>query len=268
MPIQSSGAISIRDIQLVHNSASPTWQRVILGDFYRTSGYVQDLPANSEVPETQGDPISFDDFYGTTSPTVVEYELIGGGGGGGSGRNNGVAGAGDTDGDDGEDTSIDLSIDETSYFLQTATGADGGRASTNHTDNNRYSAARTGDSSYYGDGGAGGGLRANGGNAPAASYGAGGGGGGGNVDTNKVGGITNTDPSGEGGFASTRLTNEENYSLEIPFGTVMTVVIGAGGDGAVDNGTNGGNGAGGYVKISFDGTEYEYTAAGTYTVTL
>jgi hypothetical protein len=48
----------------------------------------------------------------------------------------------------------------------------------------------------------------------------------------------------------------------------MTITIGNGGAGASDGGTDGGNGAGGYVKINIDGTEYEYTVVGTHTETL
>jgi hypothetical protein len=267
MPLQTTGPISLRDIQIQHNSSSPSWQRVVFGEFTRATGHVLERPENSNVPTVVGDEISFDDFYGTSAQIPVSYELIGGGGGGGAGRNNGN-GVGITNGDDGGDTIIDMAVDGVSYFSITSSGAAGGRASTNHTDNDRYSTARIGDSSYYGDGGAGGSLRANGGNAPATSYGAGGGGGGGNVDTNKFGGIYNTDPSGEGGQASVKQENPANYLLEVPFGTTMTVTIGSGGAGASDGGTDGGAGAGGYVKINIDGTEYEYTVVGTHTETL
>jgi len=269
MPIQSSGAISIRDIQLVHNSASPTWQRVSFEDYYRTVGYVQDLPANSEVPETQGDPISFDDFYGTESPSLVEYELIGGGGGGGSGMNNGQTTVGVTDGETGGDSSIVIEHTDdndvvTTILSVTSSGAEGGIASSV----DRGSSVRTGDASYYGSGGAGGGLKSNGGNAPGTSYGAGGGGGGGRVQTNSYGGIYNTDPAGEGGDAAIREVSSENYAIEIPNGSIMTIVVGAPGLGGVDGGTNGGNGAGGYVKITVNSNEYIYSAEGEYTVTL
>ena len=88
------------------------------------------------------------------------------------------------------------------------------------------------------------------------------------VDVNKFGGIYNTDPAGEGGQASVKQENPANYLLEVPFGTTMTITIGNGGAGASDGGTDGGNGAGGYVKINIDGTEYEYTVVGTHTETL
>jgi len=268
MPLQTTGPISLRDIQIQHNSSSPTWQRVVFGEFTRATGHVLERPENSNVPTVTGEEISFDDFYGTSAQIPVSYELIGGGGGGGAGRNNGN-GVGITDGDDGGDTTIDMSVDGVSYFSITSSGAAGGRDSAEAGLHRlKDIPERTGDASDYGDGGGPGGKDMPGGDAAATSYGAGGGGGGGHVDVNKFGGIYNTDPAGEGGQASVKQENPANYLLEVPFGTTMTVTIGNGGAGASDGGTDGGNGAGGYVKINIDGTEYEYTVVGTHTETL
>ena len=122
------------------------------------------------------------------------------------------------------------------YAGTTITG-DGGTAGRNGQID-RASAARTGQSSHYGAGG----------------------GGGGGDDPDRY---DRTGSAGEGGFAGTRKTG----TMSVQYGTSISAVAGAGGANNTAGDYDGGAGASGYFKLTWDSTTYSKTA-GTYTVTV
>lgn len=247
MAIQPSGVIALSDIQDEFGGTNP----IGLSEYYRGGAYT--TSNNTSVPTSGA--ISLSDFYGATSAVEVIYELIGGGGGGAGSRYvisgvsiNGTAGG-------------NSSISGTGFTTETSTGGAGG--------NWGAFASTAGGSSHYGAGGAGGVnkeyqiFEITSGVAPAStSYGAGGGGGGGAFDGR----------AGLGGSASTRATGTQNVTP----GTELTVVVGSAGSRGQGTRTAdpangslyGGNGAGGYVKITVGGVATEYTTPGTYTYTV
>jgi hypothetical protein len=176
----------------------------------------------------------------------VTYEVIGGGGEGAGGY------TGQGDGSAGTDSLLASSIG-TSFATVTSTGGIGGTQPAPFSGSFRTGEA--GEASHYGSGGAGG-LNSDSGNqtagfpAPSSSYGAGGGGGGAAPFAANNG--------GGGGKAATRQTG----TLILRPRSEITVTIGAGGSGI----SGGGDGAGGYAKITVDGVETEFTSSGTYTV--
>jgi hypothetical protein len=101
-------------------------------------------------------------------------------------------------------------------------------------------------------------LNSSGSAAASTSYGAGGGGGGG--DRGSL--FDSGGCSGFGGNAGTRLTG----SVEIVYGTVLTITIGAGGP-TNTPGYDGGAGTAGYCVISWDGNTSTFTSSGTVTLT-
>jgi hypothetical protein len=217
-------------------------------DFVRGGSYVTDQPENAVIPTTTTNSISFDDFYGTKKARTVTYEIIGGGGegaGGYTGQGNGSAGT----------NSSLASSSGTSFTTVRSTGGVGGTQPAPYSGSFRVGEA--GEASYYGSGGAGG-LNSDSGNqtpgysAPATSYGAGGGGGGAAPFSANNG--------GGGGKAADRVTG----TLELNPGSVITVTIGTGGAAI----SGGGNGAGGYAKLTVNGVETTYTSSGTYTYTV
>jgi hypothetical protein len=54
----------------------------------------------------------------------------------------------------------------------------------------------------------------------------------------------------------------------ITAGTVITVTIGSGGTGGTNShgGTNGQNGGNGFVRLTINGTNYDFTSSGSQTV--
>lgn len=89
MALQSSGAISLSDIQTEFGGSNP----ISLSEYYRGGAYT--TGNNTGVP-TSGQ-IQMDDFYGATKQYTVTVLLVAGGGGGGTsidGRKWGAGGAG------------------------------------------------------------------------------------------------------------------------------------------------------------------------------
>jgi len=178
----------------------------------------------------------------TISTTAfVTYEVIGGGGEGGGGYFGGTGASG---------TSSSITGSSGSGFTTaTSTGGSGAGGS--------GGTSQAGFASYYGPGGAGGinsdsNRQTPGSNAPSTSYGAGGGGGGARPFSANNGGA--------GGGAAVRQTGTQSVNV----GATLTVVIGSGGAAI----SGGGNGAGGYAKVTVGSTVYEYTTPGTYTITV
>jgi len=236
MAMQSSGAISLSDVQAEFGGNNP----ISLSEYYRGGPYT--TSNNTGVPTSGA--ISLSNFYGTTSAITVIYELIGGGGSGGGGWETiGTSQAGTAS-----------SITGSGFSTASSAGGAGG------VERSLFSST-SGQSSYYGAGGAAGrtsdsGNQTRGGDAPETSYGAGGGGGGGFPFS--------AYNAGGGGFAAVRVASSQNL---IP-GTSLTVTVGAKGVYPSNIGTEGGRGADGYVKITVNGVSTEYTTPGTYTYTV
>jgi len=87
MAIQSSGAVSLSEIQAEFGGSNP----VSLSEYYRGGSYVTDN--NTGVP-TSGEVSLAADFYGTAKTVSMTYEVIGGGGEGGGGSYGGTGGSG------------------------------------------------------------------------------------------------------------------------------------------------------------------------------
>lgn len=72
MPLQTSGAISLSDIQAEFGGSNP----ISLSEYYRGGSYVPDTPTNSGVP-TSGQ-ISLSDFYGAANSEPLSLSSSGG----------------------------------------------------------------------------------------------------------------------------------------------------------------------------------------------
>lgn len=189
---------------------------------------------NSAVPTTDNN-LAFSKYRNTSKTVVVSYQLIGAGGAGGYGR-----------GDGGYRGTYAPSGGSTTLVSTAGTITGAGGAGGENMGGNKGTHGTDGASSAYGAGGSGGGENQHGGDAVA--YGAGGGGGGGDDgDTYDEGGR-----SGFGGGAGTRRTG----SVTVNYSTSISLSIGAGGIGPT-TGYDGGNGAGGYAKITWDGKSHE-----------
>lgn len=201
---------------------------------------------NNTVPTTDNN-LAFSKYRNTSKTVAVTYELIGAGGAGGFGVDNG--GSPGTYAPSGGSTTLV----STAGTITGAGGAGGenkgGAKGTHGTD---------GASSAYGAGGTGGGENQHGGDAGSSAYGAGGGGGGG--DDGAL--YDQGGRSGFGGGAGTRMTG----SVTVNYSTSISLSVGAGGIGPT-TGYDGGDGAGGYAKITWDNNSSARTSgSASYTI--
>jgi hypothetical protein len=242
MSIPLTGPVTLAQLQIEFGGTDP----VSMNEYYRGGDFVPNTTRNASIPTSGA--INLEQFLGSSKTATVTYAIIGGGGAGGFGvGDDGEANRG-TFGVSGGNSSISGS------GVQTITAAGG--AGGQNCGGQRGTVGTAGGSTFYGAGGAGGALNSNG--FAAGSYGAGGGGGGGDRgSTYDSGGC-----SGFGGGAGTYLTG----SVEIVYGTVLSISIGAGGPtNAI--GYFGGAGAAGYCVISWDGNTSTFTSSGTVTLT-
>jgi hypothetical protein len=244
MSIPLSGPVTLSQLQIEFGGTDP----VSMDEYYRGGAFVPNSVRNASIPTSGA--INLEQFRGSSKTATVTYAIIGGGGGGGAGR-----------GDDGgagyglfATSGGNSSISGTGVQTITAAGGQGG-----------YSFAfiynsplGAGESTIYGPGGAGGASQSAGSPAPSTSYGAGGGGGGGDAPST----YDSSGNKGEGGYAGTYLTG----TVEIVYGTELTITIGGQGLGHVA-GYRGANGAAGYCVISWDGNTSTFTSSGTVTLT-
>lgn len=245
MPIPSTGSISLQTIATEFGGTAPH----SLNEYYRGGSNVPGVGAGTVGIPTSGQ-INFDQFRGTSKTATVTYELIGGGGAGGHGINDKGEELRNTFGDAGGTSSISAS----GITTITAAGGAGGE----NCGRDRGTVGQAGAASHYGAGGAGGALNSSGSAPDSDHYGAGGGGGGGDVgSTYDSGGC-----SGEGGKAGTRKTG----TFSVVYGTVVTVKAGSAGE-TNTPGYDGGAGAKGYIKLSWDGKSSATTSANT-TITI
>ena len=232
MAVTSNSQVNLSDIRNEFKASSGP---VSMSQLNRGGGFVPLGGArNTSIPSTDSN-LSFSKYRNTAKSVVITYQLIGGGGGGGFGVDNkGEDNRGTYGGSGGSTTLVSTA--------GTITGA-GGTGGEN-CGGGRGSGGRSGASSPYGSGGAGGSLNSNGGDASGGRYGAGGGGGGGDSgSTYDSGGC-----SGFGGNAGTRKTG----TMTVAYDSVISLNIGSKGIGPT-SGYDGGDGAGGYAKITWDG---------------
>lgn len=244
MSIPLTGSVTLAQLQTEFGGTNPA----SMNEYYRGGPYVPNSVRNASIPTSGA--ISLEQFRGSSKTATVTYAIIGGGGAGGFGVNDHGEEYRGTFGASGQNSSISGSGVQTI----TAAGGDGGE----NCGGNRGTVGTAGASTSYGSGGAGGALNSSGSAAPSTSYGAGGGGGGGDSgSTYDAGGC-----SGFGGRAGTRLTG----TVEIVYGTVLSITIGNGGS-KNTTGYDGGAGAKGYCQISWDGNVRTFTSSGTATLT-
>lgn len=237
-----TGTVTLADIQLEFGGTDP----ISLDEYYRGGAYVPDGTGTSSIPTSGA--ISLQNFRGASKTATVTYAIIGGGGAGGFGVNDHGEAYRGTYGAAGGASSIS----GPNFQTITAAGGAGGMNCGGERGQFGYAGAST----AYGSGGAGGALNSNGG--AASGFGAGGGGGGGDDgSTYDAGGC-----SGFGGGAGTLLTG----TVQVVYGTTLTVTIGGGG------GTNavayyGGAGAAGYCQLSWGANSSTFTSNGSVTIT-
>jgi hypothetical protein len=234
-----SGALSLSSIAAEFGGDA----ELLLSAFYRGAGRVPAVGSpNRGIPANGA--ISFSAFRGGALTAVVEYEMIGGGGGGGHGVGDGTASG---RADSGGATAITSAV----RHLVSAAGGLGG------LNGQAPRSGNDGEATVYGLGGAGGNINSAGGAALISSYGAGGGGGGGDNPSTY-------DSSGAGGFGGSAGTRRIG-SIEVVYGAVLIVSIGARGLGSTA-GYRGGDGAAGYARLTWDEKAASFTASGTVVI--
>ena len=239
MAVVVSGALSLSSIAAEFGGDA----ELSLSAFYRGAGRVPAAGAPNLWIPANGT-ISFSAFRGGALTAVVDYEIIGGGGGAGHGVGDGTAiGRAGTGGA--------TTITSAGKQLVSAAGGLGG------LNGQAPRSGNNGEGTAYGPGGGGGNVNSAGGAAPSSSYGAGGGGGGGDNPSTY-------DSSGAGGFGGSAGTRRIG-SLEVVYGDVLTVSIGAGGLGSIA-GYRGGDGAAGFVRLTWDEKTASFSASGVVAV--
>lgn len=231
-----SGALPLSNIAAEFGGTG----EIPLSAFYRGAGRVPAAGApNLRIPANGT--ISFSAFRGGARVAVVDYEIIAAGGGGGYGVGDGTAlgRAGP-----GAATTITSAGKQ---LVSVAGGLGGLNGQAPRSGNN-------GEATVYGPGGTGGNVNSAGGVAPSSSYGAGGGGGGGDNPSTY-------DSSGAGGFGGSAGTRRIG-SIEVNYGTLLTVSIGARGLGST-TGYRGGDGAAGFARLTWDEKTASFTSSGS-----
>lgn len=246
MPLPSSGPLSLGQIQGEFGGTNP----ISITEYYRGGTRVVGGAQNSGIPKATPGRISFSNFRAASRTVIVTYEIIGGGGAGGYGLEDGFGSGRGGSGGDSEIVGGGVNI--------TAPGGIGGRNGAGDGDGGDPPGFRDGEATVYGPGGVGAPNGQSGNPAPATSYGAGGGGAGGDGDNL----YDTTGATGEGGFAGTRRTG----TFTIAYGASVTVTIGQPGQPSAGGVYNGGTGAGGFCRLSFDGKTRNFTATEQYTV--
>lgn len=244
MSVPLTGPILFSQIQAEFGGASP----ISLSQYYRGGSRVPNAPLNARIP-TSGT-VSFSDYRGTRRSTVITYEIIGAGGGGGYGLEDGFGGG---SGGSGGASSILLLVGGAS-IASAAGGAGGANGSVGWND----SPSRAGQSTVYGAGGPAASNGAPGLPAPSTSYGAGGGGAGGDSPNR----YDSSGAAGQGGFAGVYVTG----TFTIDYGTQLNILIGAGGAGGTGGVYDGGRGANGFCRFTYDGRVIDFTTGSVYTV--
>ena len=239
MALAESGALALSEISTEFGGTT----ELALSAYYRGAGRVPAVGSRNMGIPTSG-PISFSAFRGSARTTVVDYEMIGGGGGGGHGVDDGTS-----SGRAGSGGATNITV-----AGRPAVSAAGGLGGLN---GQAPRSGNNGAGTVYGPGGIGGSVNAAGSAAPTSSYGAGGGGGGGDNPSTY-------DSYGAGGFGGAAGTRRTGI-ITADYGAEVNVIIGAGGSGATA-GYPGGDGAAGYLRLTWDGTSAVFTSSGSVTI--
>tara|TARA_R110002124_G_scaffold76753_1_gene205528 strand:- start:27259 stop:27981 length:723 start_codon:yes stop_codon:yes gene_type:complete len=239
MALAASGALALSEISSEFGGTA----ELALSAYYRGAGRVPAVGSpNLAIPKSGA--ISFSDFRGSARTTVVDYEMIGGGGGGGHG-----VGDGTSSGRAGSGGATNITV--AGRPIGSAAGGLGG------LNGQAPRSGNNGAGTMYGPGGIGGSVNAAGSASPSSSYGAGGGGGGGDNPSTY-------DSSGAGGFGGAAGTSRIGM-ITADYGAGVNVTIGARGPGATA-GYRGGDGAAGYVRLTWDGKSAVFTSSGSTTI--
>lgn len=238
MTLQSSGLIRLSQIQTEFGGSNP----IGLSEYYDAASGV---PASGEI--------SLSDFYGTSNVVDITYHVVGaGGGGGGAGAwSSGTAGG-------------TTSIASSAFTTVSSGGGAGGQGGGRLSDTSGISTPGSGGAGVV-VGGVSRGAGGNGGTGtsnPSDDVELGGAGGGGAGGT---GG-----PAQGGGFPVTAAGQYKTGTVtSILPGTVITVTVGSGGTGGLgyqSSALAGANGSDGFVRLTINGTNYDFTSSGTHTV--
>lgn len=239
MVLAASGALALSEISTEFGGKA----ELSLSAYYRGAGRVPSVGSPNLGIPTSG-AISFSAFLGSARTAVVDYEMIGGGGGGGHGVDDGTS-----SGRAGSGGATNITV--VGRPLVSAAGGLGG------LNGQAPRSGNDGAGTVYGPGGIGGSVNAPGSAATASSYGAGGGGGGGDNPSTY-------DASGAGGFGGAAGTRRTGM-ITADYGAEVDVTIGARGNGA-PAGYRGGDGAAGYLRLTWDGTSAVFTSSGSVTI--
>ena len=246
MALPASGIINLSDIQTEFGGANP----ISMSEYYRGGAYV--TSNNTGVP-TSGT-INIADFYGATNLVDVLYHVVGaGGGGGGAGGSSGTAGG-------------SASISGSGFTTVASSGGAGGAGGRRLPDTAGTSSPGAGGAGVTvggvvrGAGGSGGVGNSNPPNNDVELGGAGGGGAGG------TGG-----PAQGGGLPVTAAGQYKTATLsDMTPGTVITINVGSGGTGGLGYQSSaakaGANGSDAFVRLTINGSDYDFTSSGTHTV--
>ena len=226
-----------------------------LSDYYEGGGLVPEVAWNYRIPNTPGDPISLNDFYGAVWGTFVNYAMVGGGGGGGAGSSSGRGSNNVGNGNAGGQSNI--SMDTDTNFADIAFGGAGGL----HGDSNNWNGGAGGDS-IFGTGGA---LTPQNSVGQAGTgWGSGGAGGGGDQDSGKGDTLGYGGTGGSAGtarFGGSPNPFDVNNVKRYKYNSVITFSPGLNGTGGTGSFRNGGSGTRGRVGITYDGDTYYYDTA-------
>ncbi len=236
MAMAASGALPLSEISTEFGGTA----ELSLSAYYRGAGRVPAVGApNLRIPKSGA--ISFSAFRSSARTTIVDYEMIGGGGGGGHG-----VGDGTSSGRAGSGGPTNISVTgRPEVSVAGGLGGLNGQAPRSGND---------GAGTVYGPGGIGGSVNAAGSAAPSSSYGAGGGGGGGDNPSTY-------DSSGAGGFGGAAGIRRTGM-ITADYGAEVEVTIGVRGLGAAA-GYPGGDGAAGYVRLTWNGKSTVFTSSGS-----
>lgn len=250
MAITSNAEVTLSALRLEFKGS--TSGSVSMSQLKRGGGHVPLGGARNASIPTSDSNLSFSKYRNTSKTVVVVYELMGGGGAGGHGIDDG--GSRGTYALGGDSTTLVATAGTiTGASVQTAWGGAGGE----NMGGSKGTHGTNGASTVYGAGGTGGGENQPGG-SPSSAYGAGGGGGGGDDGSLYDSGGR----SGFGGGAGNRRTG----SVTVNYSTSISLSVGAGGIGPT-TGYDGGDGAGGYAEISWDGKSNAITSGdASYTI--
>ena len=252
MPLQTSGAISLLNIQNEFGGSNP----ISISEYYR-GRRVPNIPENNRVP-TSGT-ISFSNFYGATRGVRLRVTVWGSGGGGGCGTDDNR----NSRPQQGAGGGIPSGYNITFRGNRNATGGNAGR----NRGSNNFRGTDGADSNFSNNtGGKGNGNanRPNENNDVDGTFGGGGGGGYGDPDNSK------RDRQGDGGSGG-GAGNANSFDGTVGIGSRINWNLGRRGipgrnrrDIPFNNRQDGGDGGGGTISFNYSSRNYVFTNNRTY----